>query len=219
MKRMVLDFLEGLQENNTREWFQEHKAQYHEAKKEVEAFVNLLIPEIARFDKSIRFVAAKDCIFRINRDIRFAKDKSPYKTNFGSWITHAGRKSPGPGYYLHIQPGGCFLSMGVYMPDPDQLKKIRKEIYYNVSEFKAILDDKKIRKFTGGLETVEKMKTAPRDFPRDFPDIDLLKHKHYVMSYPLQDGMIVSDKLFETIVPVFRAVYPFNEFLRRALED
>jgi len=117
MKKQVLEFLAHLEGNNNREWFQANKKLYEEAKNEVELSVNAIIPKIAKFDDSIKFVEAKDCLFRIFRDVRFAKDKSPYKINMGAWISRAGRKSSGPGYYLHFQPGGSFLSAGVYMPE------------------------------------------------------------------------------------------------------
>jgi uncharacterized protein (TIGR02453 family) len=218
MKKLVLDFLKQLEENNNREWFQEHKKSYEEAKKEVESFVNSVIPVIAKFDESVRYTEAKDCMFRIFRDVRFAKDKSPYKINMGAWISRAGRKSPGPGYYIHIQPGGSFLAAGVYMPEPDMLKHIRSEIYYNVVEFKSILNDKQLKKYSDGLSDFDKGKMAPRDFPKDFPEIDLLKYKHYTVSYPLRDEMIASDHFQEVVVMAFKAMYPFNMFLSRALE-
>jgi uncharacterized protein (TIGR02453 family) len=218
MKKLVLDFLTQLEENNNREWFQQNKKTYDEAKKEVESFVNSVIPEIAKFDESVRYVEAKDCMFRIFRDVRFAKDKSPYKLNMGAWISHAGRKSPGPGYYIHIQPGGSFLAAGVYMPEPDQLKHIRNEIYYNVVEFKSILNDKKLKKYCTGLSDFDKGKIAPRDFPKDFPEIDLLKYRHYTVHYPLRDEMVASDHFQEVTVMVFRSMHPFNMFLHRALE-
>jgi uncharacterized protein (TIGR02453 family) len=219
MKSLVLEFLAQLEKNNDREWFLKNKKLYEDAKKEFESFVNTVIPAIAKFDESVRYVAAKDCMFRIFRDVRFAKDKSPYKTNMGAWISHAGRKSPGPGYYIHLQPGGSFLAAGVYMPEPDQLKKIRKEIYYNVSEFTAILKDRKLKKYCDGLSDVEKVKLAPKDFPKDFPGIELLKHKHYTVSYPLRNEMIESDHFHEVVMLAFRAMLPFNNFLRRALDE
>ena len=219
MKKLVLSFLAQLTENNTREWFQSNRKQYEEAKKEVESFVNSLIPAIARFDESIRYAEAKDCMFRIFRDVRFAKDKSPYKTNMGAWIATTGRKSSGPGYYLHLQPGGSFISVGVYMPEPLQLKKIRQEVYYNITEFKEILSDKKLRKYCDGLSEIEKTKLAPRDFPKDFPELDMLKHKHYILTYPLRDEMVESDHLYDLLILAFTAMYPFNVFLKRALEE
>jgi uncharacterized protein (TIGR02453 family) len=213
----VIPFLTGLRENNNREWFQANKPQYEAAKAEVEAFVNLVIPEIARFDPAIRLVSAKDCMFRIFRDVRFAKDKSPYKVNMGAWITRAGRKSPGPGYYLHIQPGESFLAGGVYMPMPDQLKRIRQEIYYNADEFKSILNHKGFRKYFDGISEMDKQKLAPRDFPKDFPDIDLLKHKYYTVSHPIADKKIMDPGFKSYVVTVFEAMKPLQEFLTRAL--
>ena len=121
MNPIILDFLSKLKENNNREWFQANKKFYEEAKSEVEAFVDDLIPRMAAFEPSLKYVTAKECMFRIFRDVRFSKDKVPYKTNMGAWITKGGRKSPGPGYYLHIQPGESMLAGGVYMPEPDKL--------------------------------------------------------------------------------------------------
>ncbi|HNY02520.1 MAG TPA: DUF2461 domain-containing protein [Bacteroidales bacterium] len=219
MKQIVLDFLSELKENNTREWFQANKKQYEAAKSEVEQFVNLVIPGIAKFDESLKFVTAKDCMFRIFRDVRFSHDKSPYKINMGAWMSGKGRKSSGPGYYIHFQPGESFLAAGVYMPMPDQLKKIRSEIYYNAAEFKSILADPGVRNYAKELSDYGKSKMAPRDFPRDFPDIDLLKYKHYTLDLPLSDKEVLSTKFHEEVLRVFRAWYPFNTFLHRALEE
>jgi len=219
VKKQVLDFLAQLEGNNNREWFQKNKKQYDEAKAEVESFVNSIIQDLAKFDDAVKFVEAKDCMFRIFRDVRFAKDKSPYKINMGAWITRAGRKSPGPGYYIHLQPGGSFLAAGVYMPEPEQLKKIRSEIYYNITEFKSILNEKKLRKYSTGLSDNDKGKMAPRDFPKDFPDIELLKYKHYTLSYPLRDEMVASEHFLEVVLMAFKTMHPFNIFLKRALED
>jgi len=219
MKKLVLDFLASLEQNNNREWFQKNKLQYAEGKAAVESFVNSIIPGISKFDDTVQYVEAKDCMFRIFRDVRFGKDKSPYKINMGAWITRSGRKSPGPGYYIHLQPGGSFLAAGVYMPEPDQLKKIRNEIYYNVSEFKSILDEKKLRKYCNGLSDGDKVKMAPRDFPKDFPEIELLKYKHYTLSTPLRDEMVASDHFHEIVLMAFKTMYPLNVFLRRALDE
>lgn len=218
MKKIVIDFLTQLQSNNNREWFQQNKNMYEESKKEIELFVNSVIPEIAEFDPDIKFVEAKDCMFRIFRDVRFAKDKSPYKINMGAWITKAGRKSPGPGYYVHIQPGESFLAGGVYMPEPDMLKRMRQEIYYNTAEFKAILAEKTFSKYFKGISEMDKQKLAPRDFPKDFPDIDLLKHKHYTVDHPMTDKQITDDGLRNYVVKTFEAMQPLNRFLKRALE-
>jgi len=218
MNPIVLDFLTLLRDNNNREWFQQNKPMYEKSKKEVEAFVNSVIPEIAKFDSSVKFVEAKDCMFRIFRDVRFAKDKAPYKVNMGAWITRLGRKSPGPGYYIHLQPGESFLAGGVYMPEPDQLKKIRQEIYYNAKEFKAILAAKPFHACFSGISEMDKQKLAPRDFPKDFPDIDLLKHKHYTVDHPLTDKQILEEDFRDYIIKIFTTMQPLHHFLTRALE-
>ncbi len=217
MNTTVIDFLELLKVNNNREWFQANKKMYDTAKLEMEAFVDNLIPQIAAFEPSVKYVTAKECMFRIFRDVRFAKDKSPYKTNMGAWITKGGRKSPGPGYYLHIQPGESMLAGGVYMPEPDQLKKIRQEIYYNADEFKAILGNSSSKKYFDSLSDWDKQKLAPRDFPKDFPDIDLLKYRHYTVAYMLSDKQLVSKDFAKLVVKVFSLMQPLNAFLERAL--
>lgn len=214
----VITFLEALKEHNNHEWFQSHKIQYEDAKSCFLSFVDALLPELAKTDKSLRFVEARDCIFRIYRDVRFARDKSPYKINMGAWMTASGRRSSGPGYYLHVQPDESFLSGGVYMPDPEQLKKIRKEIFYNTTEFKAILKNRGFSKYFDGLSDMDKQKLAPRDFPNDFPDIDLLKHKHYILHHPLNRELLSTPELPEYILTVFRKMLPFNEFLKKALQ-
>jgi uncharacterized protein (TIGR02453 family) len=219
MKDSVHTFLRDLQNNNNREWFQANKGRYEEAKSEFETFINALIPEIARFDPSIKFVEARECIFRIFRDVRFAKNKDPYKTNFGAWIAPGGRKSPGPGYYFHIEPSQVFVSGGIYMPDPDLLKKIRQEIYYNITEFKKILSEKDFVKYFRSIDDYEKMKKAPKDFPSDFKDIDLLKYKSYTVSHSLEVKILTSNTLPATVVKVCEVMKPYNDFLRRAKES
>ena len=219
MKKIAFEFLAQLAVNNNREWFQANKTLYESAKGEVESLVNSIIPLIAKVDDSVKFAEARDCMFRIFRDVRFAKDKSPYKINMGAWISGGGRKSPGPGYYIHLQPGGSFLAAGVYMPEPVQLKKIRKEIYYNVTEFTSILNEKKLKKYCNGLADMDKAKLPPKDFPKDFPEIDLLKHRHYTVVSPVRDEMIESEHFIELAGMIFKAMQPLNVFLKRALEE
>jgi uncharacterized protein (TIGR02453 family) len=218
MEKLILSFLEQLQENNNRDWFQANKALYENAKAGFEVFINSLIPEIAKFDDSVKLMTAKECIFRIFRDVRFAKDKSPYKTNFGAFIAKGGRKNHGPGYYFHLQPGGCFLSGGVWMPSPDVMKKIRQEIYYNVDEFKSILNDKNFTKYFSGIDEWDKQKLPPREYPKDFPDIDLLKNRSFTVSHALSEKIIYSEKLFDYSIKVYQAMRPYNAFLARAIE-
>ena len=218
MKKIILPFLEQLQENNNREWFQANKPTYDQAKAEFETFINTLIPAIAKFDDSVKNMTAKDCIFRIFRDVRFAKDKSPYKTNFGAFIAKGGRKNHGPGYYFHLQPGESFLSGGVWMPSPDIMKRIRQEIYYNVDEFKNILNDKNFAKYFSGIDDWDRQKLAPREYPKDFPDIDLLKNRSFTVSHKLSEKTINSEKLFDYAIWVYQVMKPYNAFLEKAVE-
>jgi len=217
MNAIILEFLKELKENNNREWFQANKKRYDAAKAEMEAFVDSLIPGIAEFDPAVKYITAKECMFRIFRDVRFAKDKSPYKTNMGAWISGGGRKSSGPGYYIHVQPGESMLAGGVYMPEPDQLKKIRQEIFYNAPEFKGILDKKDAKKYFNGLSEWDKQKLPPRDFPKDFPDIDLLKYRHYTVAHMLTDEQVNEKDFSKLVLKVLRLMRPLNEFLERAL--
>ena len=218
MNKSILSFLRLLEQNNNREWFHANKGLYDTAKADFEIFINQLIPSIAKFDPSVKFISGKDCIFRIFRDVRFAKNKSPYKTNFGAFICKGGRKSHGPGYYLHVQTGECFLAGGIWMPDPDLLKKIRQEIYYNIKEFKEILEDAKFRKYFKGIDDYDRQKLAPREFPKDFPDMELLKNKSFTVSYQADDKQMESESLEEFALKVYQSLLKYNQFLARATE-
>ncbi len=217
MDPKVLKFLKDLARHNNRDWFQANRDRYEEAKTEFENFINSLIHEIARFDPSLRFIEAKDCMFRIYRDVRFSKNKEPYKTNFGAWMSKDGRKSSGPGYYFHLAPEEQFISGGIYMPDPELLKRIRQEIYYNYNEFNTILKSKEFRKYFDGIDDYYKAKLAPKDYPAGFDGIDILKNKSYTVSWALDERIIHSEKLFKTAVTVCKAILPYNDFLRKAL--
>jgi len=138
--QITMDFLFQLRGNNNREWFNSNKDLYNEAKNEFEGFVNILIPTTKSIDSEIDVVSAKECTFRIFRDVRFSKNKSPYKINFGAYISKGGRKNPFAGYYIHLQPGESFVGGGIYMPESKYLKAIRKKIYENVDEYKGIIN-------------------------------------------------------------------------------
>jgi len=217
MDPKVLKFLKDLKKNNNRDWFNANKGRYEEAKAEFEKFINSVIHEIARFDKSVQFVEAKDCMFRIYRDVRFSANKEPYKTNFGAWISKDGRKSSGPGYYFHVAPEEQFISGGIYMPDPELLKRIRQEIYYNYKDFDKILKSKDFKKYFNGIDDYYKAKLAPRDYPADFEGIDILKNKSYTVSAALDEKTLHSDSLFKTTVTICKALLPYNDFLRKAV--
>jgi len=219
LSKNILNFLNSLKRNNNREWFHKNKALYDSAKKEFEIFVNLLINEVHKIDKEVVSITAKDCVFRIYRDVRFSRDKSPYKTNFGAFIVKGGKNSGNAGYYLHVEPGNCFLGGGVYMPPSNILKAIRTEIYENTEEFKSIIQDSTFRKKFEKIYDDDQLKSPPRGFPKDFPDIDLLKYKNYTIIKSVTDQMIQRELFIDEIRTTFKAMYPFNQYINRAISQ
>lgn len=215
--KKTLGFLKNIKANNNREWFEKNKAAYQEAKEEYELFIDKLIKGIGKFDKKISAdMKAKDCVFRIYKDVRFSKDKTPYKTNFGASMNPGGKKSLTAGYYLHIEPGASFLAGGVYMPEPDRLNAIRQEIDYNPDPFFKILNSAAFKKYFKGLDDEGKLKTAPKGFDKDHPHLEVLKNKHFIVSYAISDKELNDAGLEATILGGFKAMHPFLEYLREA---
>ncbi len=216
----TMQFLSDLKQNNDRDWFQENKSRYEIARKEFESFINALIAEIVKFDSSIGHHTAKECVFRIYRDIRFSKDKSPYKTHFGAHITSALKRSDihsRAGYYIHISPGDSMLAGGAYLPQGQWLKAIRQEISYNARELKEILNNADFKKYFGDISG-EKLKRAPKGYEPDHPDIELLKHKSFLATHICSDAKVTSSDFLDHAGNVFRALYPFDQFLNRATD-
>ncbi len=219
ISKETFKFLKELKTNNTKEWFDANRVKYNALKKEFEDFINLAIGEIAVFDKDVLQTTAKASIFRINRDIRFSNDKAPYKTNFGAFIAKGGRKGINAGYYIHIEPGEGFLAGGIYMPSAPMLKAIRTEIYECIDEFKDIITEKSFVKHFGKSFWGEKLKTAPKGFPKEFPYMEYLKYKHYTLVKNEPDQLYSSSEFLTELKTVFRAMSPFNAFLNRAVEE
>jgi uncharacterized protein (TIGR02453 family) len=162
----------------------------------------------------------KDCMFRIFRDVRFGADKSPYKTNFGGFIAQGGRKSSYPGYYFHFEPNGeSMLAGGVYQPQPDTLKLLRNEVYYHSPELKSLLEKPSFKEKFGTLGDFDKMKKAPKDFPADFPDAELLKYRSYIVSQQIPDKMVVSAAYKSHALELVNELQPFMRFLNRAISN
>jgi len=215
--KTILSFLKAIKSNNNKEWFDANKEKYLEAKAEYEVFIDSLLKGIHKFDKKISSdLKGKDCTFRIYKDVRFSKDKTPYKSNFGASINPGGKKSLVAGYYLHIEPGASFLAGGVYMPEPEMLNAIRQEIDYNSAAFLKILKSAGFKKYFKGLDEDGKLKTAPKGFEKDHPQVEILKNKHFVVSYPLSDKQLEDKSLESTILSGFKAMHPFLEYLREA---
>ncbi len=217
MIRNCLNFLQQLAENNNREWFATNKKLYESAKSDFEKITAGLIKEIGAFDPDIRNLTPRDCIFRIFRDVRFSKDKAPYKTNFGASFNKSGKKVHSAGYYLHLDPTGSFMGGGIYMPEPDLLKMIRQEIFYNFSEFKAIISEKEFVKYYKTVEGSSALTLPPKGYPKDFEGIEYLKFKDYIGMHSFDPMKFDEAKLFEHSIAVFKALKPLNDFLNRAV--
>ncbi|WP_115867595.1 DUF2461 domain-containing protein [Marinoscillum furvescens] len=211
-----LKFLDQLAQNNSKEWMDANKSWYQECRKEFIAFVDELIREMQTFEPAVAGLEGRKCIFRINRDIRFSNDKSPYKINFGAAISEGGRHSENPSYYFHLQPGENFMGGGIYMPPGEVLKKIRQEVDYNPEELKQIVAQRKFQDLFGEIRG-EKLKTAPKGYPKDHPNIEFLKLKSYVVLHPLADAEISGEALLETTLECFRVMKPFNDYLAVAV--
>lgn len=219
ISKATFDFLNDLKVNNNRDWFQANKARYEKARKEVESFLGSLIPELSRVDPSIQAPDVKECIFRIFKDVRFSKDKSPYKTNFGAFVARGGRKTVFPGYYFHFEPGESFIAGGIYMPQPEVLKMVRNEIYFNSAEFRKILEAKEFKKYFSKLDEFDKLKKPPKDFPLDFAEMDYLKYKSYIVSAQVEDVKVLSADYQSYAIDVAKAMLPLNQFLNRAIQN
>ncbi|MGZ4100129.1 MAG: DUF2461 domain-containing protein [Bacteroidia bacterium] len=217
--KTIFPFLKQLKNNNNKEWFDAHKDQYLTAKEEFEELVNGVIAGTRKFDKKIDpSITAKQCVFRIYKDVRFSKDKTPYKTNMGASINPGGKKSPTAGYYLHCEPGNSFIAGGVWMPEADILQAIRQEIDYNPKPLLKILNSASFKKYFEGLDEDDKLKSAPKGYDKDHEHIELLKNRHFIVSHKLSDKEINGSSNLKTILEGFKAMHPLMEYLRTAQE-
>jgi len=209
-------FLQLIQENNNREWYHAHKKLYQEAKLEFDYVTELLINETGNFDKDIKGLIPKDCTYRIFRDVRFSNDKSPYKSNFGAYLCKGGKKSGFAGYYVHVQPGNSFIAGGVYLPPSQVLRAIREDIFEHTEEFKEIILSPAFTKHFNGIDA-NKLKTAPKGFPKDFTDIELLKYTSYTISKSRSDKQMSDGSIIDEILVAFKTMYSYNRFLNEAI--
>jgi uncharacterized protein (TIGR02453 family) len=208
----ILQFLTGLKENNNKTWFENHRSDYDSARGTFEQFITELINQFRASDQ-LHDLSAKDCIARIYRDIRFTKDKSPYKTNFSAMVAPGGWRSSALGYYIAIEPfGRSMVAGGLYNPTPEELNRFRQAISEDASEFKQIVQEKAFIKAFGTVEG-ERLKTAPKGYDRNHPDISLLQLRQITAIHRFSDQDVLDNDLVEQIVPVCQAMKPFLGFL------
>ena len=213
----TLEFLKKLAKNNNKVWFDNNREAYQAAKADFELFVTQVLEKLAVTDPMFAQQKAKDCIFRIFRDVRFSKDKSPYKPNFGAYFNKGGRKAHGAGYYIHLEPGKTFVGGGLWMPEGSMLKGVRQEIDYNFPEFKKIVTGARFKKLFGNVEG-EQLKTVPQGYSADNPAIDYLKMKSYVVTAKMEDKEITAKTFVSKCMNVFTTMSPLVDFLNRPLE-
>jgi uncharacterized protein (TIGR02453 family) len=208
----VLSFCKHLEENNDRVWFNSHRDQYKEARSIFEQYIAILIKELSQTE-SLGGITPKDCIFRLNRDLRFTKDKTPYKPYLSAYIAPGGRKSRRLGFYVHIEPGDrSMFAGGIHEPEPQQINAWRAAIDRDPQAFMAIAEDSTFRRYFGAANG-EKLKTAPRGYSRDHPQLDLLRLKSVTVSRSISDSLVNSPQLVPETLETFAAMRPFLRYL------
>ena len=217
----TIQFLKDLDKHNHKEWFDANRKKYDAAKEDFAALVKKVLEVHGKKDEHIAQLLPKDCMFRINRDIRFSKDKTPYKTNFGASFNRGGKKSVFAGYYLHCEAGDeSFVGGGLWMPEPEDLKKVRQEIDYNFDEFKAILANKKFvsvyKELYKGEDSV--LSREPKGYEKNNPAIEFIKRKSFIAMHPLTHADLMDKGLLKKISTAFEALQPLVMFINRAVE-
>ncbi len=222
LQSSTLRFLKDLAKNNNREWFEKNRFAYESARADFAALVEQVIASFGKKDVTIASLTAKECMYRINRDVRFSKNKAPYKNNFAASLIAGGKKSIHAGYYLQVEPGGkSFLGGGRYMVEPGELKKIRQEIDYSWDEFRTIIKNKKFATLYGDLERGEGMSLSrePKGYEKDNPAIDYIKLKSWIATAPLTDADLTRKDLVKKITAALETLHPLIQFLNRALDE
>jgi uncharacterized protein (TIGR02453 family) len=216
LKAHTLEFLTELAINNNRDWFQANRKKYDDAKADMEQLVGVLIKEISTF-QDLGNLQVKDCLFRINRDVRFSKNKDPYKNNMGAGIGPGGKSAGKIDYYLHIQPDGqSFLGAGMWSPTTEQLARYRQEVDYNAHELKEIINDKTFREHFPEMHG-DVLKTMPKGYPKDHPEIELLKRKELFFVHRYSDKEVTSKDFVTHIIKGVRLLKPYCDYMNYIL--
>ncbi len=219
ISRTTLKFLKDLQANNDRVWFADNKSRYETAKEEFVEFVRSVQIGVGKFDTAILHLEPEKTVFRIYRDVRFSKNKTPYKTALSArLIPKTNEKGRGAGYYIHVQPGNIVLAGGAYGPTKEWLQAIREEIDYDAEPLRKLIAEKSFKKYFENLKGV-KLKTSPKGYDKAHPDIDLLRHKSLVAYHKLSDKAATKPGFNEYCVKVFKAVKPLDDFLNTAMSE
>lgn len=222
----TFSFFDELAANNNRDWFNDNKLRWTAIRDCFMEFTQALINAMSPLDPAVEGLSAKQCVYRIHRDLRFTLDKRPYKTHIACFLPFGGdRTKCVPGYYLQMGQedyglqGNCSMGGGVYMPDSHQLASIRQEIFYCTDEFKSILQSPGYQHYYGNdFFTTKKLSRPPKGYPADWPDIDLLKYRDYCCMHEEDKDAVLSDTFFKQVVEAWKAALPLNRFIGRALD-
>lgn len=217
----TLKFLRSLAKNNNKPWFDAHRSEYETARKDFELFLQSVIDGFGKMDSSIARLQAKQCMFRINRDVRFSKNKMPYKINFGASINRGGRKSVYAGYYFHLEPGNSFAGGGLWMPMSGETQKVRQEIDYCWDEFEKMLRSRSFKSLYGDFDNDPgiSLVNVPRGYDKDNPAAQYLKLKSWTATHGLADSELTDKTLVKKTIQAFKVLQPFICFINRAIED
>jgi uncharacterized protein (TIGR02453 family) len=207
IQKSLLPYLTDLAANNNREWFLANRKRYDDEKAAFQAAIGYLLKEISQFE-NLAGQEIKHCSYRINRDIRFSANKAPYKNNFACSFEEGGKKSGRAGYYLHIQPGNAFLAGGAWGPEKDQLAAIRQEIDYNGKDLKKIVNNPEFIKVFSELKG-DGLKTAPKGYPKDHPEIELLKKNQLFVMHNYTDDEVVAADFLDKVISHCKIMKPF----------
>jgi uncharacterized protein (TIGR02453 family) len=220
LEPQTLKFLSAIKKNNNKPWFETHRTAYEAARIDYANFIDLVIDELEKSDPTITGLTSRNCVYRFYRDVRFSKDKTPYKNYFGATIKRGGRKTKYAGYYFHCMPGGSFAGGGLWMPEAADLKTVRQEIDYNYDEFLSIVKDKTFKKYFGDLhkDADISLANAPKGYEKDNPAIPYLKLKCLIAETSIGDDELVKSTLHRKVINTFKAIQPLLNFINRALD-
>ncbi|HEV2482353.1 MAG TPA: DUF2461 domain-containing protein [Puia sp.] len=215
----TLRFLKDLKKNNNKPWFEKNKDLYLGAKEDIEHLAGQVIEGFGKIDPEIANLQPKDCTYRIYRDVRFSKDKTPYKTNMGAYLNKGGKKAPTAGYYMHFEPGRIMAGGGLWMPMAPELNKVRQEIDYSLTEWNSILTARAFKKsFPEGLEKEEQLSRPPKGYDEGNPAIEYLKLKSFIVTRSFTDAEVQSKSFLKELLKTFESMKDFVYFLNRAME-
>ncbi|MGO1596570.1 MAG: DUF2461 domain-containing protein [Sphingobacterium sp.] len=218
IEKSTFDFLDDLKRNNDRDWFNEHRDRYEAALGNVMQFIEYIIDRISDVDPHInRDISAKKCLFRIYRDVRFSKNKEPYKSWFAAGISIDGRKLEGPEYYIHLGPEESYVAVGYWRPSKPHLDAIRQEIDYNAPDLMEAL-------MKGGwsaanLSKYDQLKRPPAGYTQDHEHIDLMKHRSFILNKKFSREQMESDRALDSVIEAYDTMIPFKLFLHRAIDQ